>query len=82
MLLHTVRAERPDTRSKTPQGQQKRGKRGTKRKRGRELTIVVVVFHIITIVGESSQKLNKNGKTFSSVCGFYLVVISKNHIRF
>jgi hypothetical protein len=33
----------------------------------------------MTIVGESSQKLNKNekGKTFSSRCGFYLA-ISKN----
>jgi hypothetical protein len=30
----------------------------------------------MTIVGESSQKLNKKGKTFSR-CGFYLE-ISKN----
>jgi hypothetical protein len=31
----------------------------------------------MTIVGESSQKLNRKGKTFSSRCGFYLA-ISKN----
>jgi hypothetical protein len=42
-----------------------KGKRGTKKgKRGREPTILIDVFHIMTIVGESSQKLNKNGKTF------------------
>jgi hypothetical protein len=45
--------------------------------RGRELTIVIVFFHITTIVGESSQKLNKIGKTFSSRCGVYLA-ISRN----
>jgi len=55
-----------------------KGKRGTEKgKRGRELTIVIVVFHITTIVGESSQKLNKIGKTFSSRCGVYLA-ISRN----
>jgi hypothetical protein len=32
---------------------------------------------IMTILGESYQKLNENEKTFSSSCGFYLV-ISKN----
>jgi hypothetical protein len=30
-----------------------------KGKRGRELRIVIVFFHMKTIVGESSQKLNK-----------------------
>jgi hypothetical protein len=42
--------------------------RPAKGKRGREPTIVIVFFHITTIVGESSQKLNKIGKTFSSRC--------------
>jgi hypothetical protein len=52
-------------------------KKGTKK--GREPTIVIVVFHIMTIVGESSQnKVNKNGKTFSSRRRFHLVTISKN----
>jgi hypothetical protein len=40
-----------------------------KGKRGREPTIVIVFFHRTTIDGESSQKLNKIGKTFSSRCG-------------
>jgi hypothetical protein len=31
-------------------------------------------FSITTIVGESSQKLNKIGKTFSSRCGVYLAI--------
>jgi hypothetical protein len=40
-----------------------KGKRGTKKgKGGREPTIVIVFFQIMTIVGESSQKLNKKGK--------------------
>jgi hypothetical protein len=53
-------------------------KKGTRKgKRGRELTIVIVFFHITTIVRESSQKLNKIGKTFSSRCGVYLA-ISRN----
>jgi hypothetical protein len=43
---------------KTPQNQQKE-------KRGRESTIVLVFFHILTIVGESLQKISKNGETFS-----------------
>jgi hypothetical protein len=30
-----------------------------------------------TIVGESSQKLNKIGKTFSSRCGVYLAISRK-----
>jgi hypothetical protein len=55
----------------------KRQKGNRKGKRGREPTIVIVFFQIMTIVGESSQKLNKKGKTFSSRCGFYLA-ISKN----
>jgi hypothetical protein len=55
-----------------------KGKRGNKKgKRGREPTIVIVFFHRTTFDGESSQKLNQIGKTFSSRCGFYLV-ISKN----
>jgi hypothetical protein len=39
--------------------------------------MVIVVFQIMTIVGESSQKLNEIGTTFLSRCGFYLA-ISKN----
>jgi hypothetical protein len=55
-----------------------KGQRGNKKgKRGREPTIVIVFFHRTTFDGESSQKLNQIGKTFSSRCGFYLV-ISKN----
>jgi hypothetical protein len=55
-----------------------KGKRGNKKgKRGREPTIVIVFFHRTTIDGESSQKLNKNGKTFSSRCGVYLLAISR-----
>jgi hypothetical protein len=50
-----------------------KGKRGNKKgKRGREPTIVIVFFRRTTIDGESSQKLNKIGKTFSSRCGVYL----------
>jgi hypothetical protein len=37
----------------------------------KEPTIVIVVFQIMTIVGESSQKLSKIGETFSSGCGVY-----------
>jgi hypothetical protein len=55
----------------------KREQGNRKGKRGRELTIVIVFFHITTIVGESSQKLNKISKTFSSRCGVYLA-ISRN----
>jgi hypothetical protein len=59
---------------KTSKRQKGRNKKG---KGGREPTIVIVVFQIMTIAGESSQKINKKGKTFSSRCGFYLE-ISKN----
>jgi hypothetical protein len=55
----------------------KRQKGNKKGKGGREPTIFTVVFQIMTIVGESSQKLNEKGKTLSSRCGFYLT-ISKN----
>jgi hypothetical protein len=48
-----------------------------KGKRGREPTIVIVFFHRTTIDGESSQKLNKMGKTFSSRCGVYLAISRK-----
>jgi hypothetical protein len=51
----------------------KRQKGNKKGKGGGEPTIVIVVFQIMTIVGESSQKLNKKGKTFSR-CGFYLEI--------
>jgi hypothetical protein len=55
-----------------------KGKRGTEKEKGEENPLIVIVFfQIMTIVGESSQKLNKKGKTFSSRCGFYLA-ISKN----
>jgi len=38
-----------------------KGKRGNKKgERGREPTIVIVFFHITTVVGERSQKLKKN----------------------
>jgi hypothetical protein len=48
-----------------------KGKRGNKKgKRGREPTIVIVFFHITTIVGESSQKLNKISKTFRQDVAF------------
>jgi hypothetical protein len=56
----------------------KRQKGNRKGKRGREPTIVIVFFHRTTIDGESSQKLNKNGKTFSSRCGVYLRVSRKD----
>jgi hypothetical protein len=62
---------------KTPQDQQKRQKGNKKGKGGRDPTIVIVVFQIMTIVGESSQNLYKKGTTFSSRCGFYLA-ISRN----
>jgi hypothetical protein len=51
--------------SKTPQDRQNAKGEQQKGKRGEEPTIVIVVFHIMTIVGESSQKLSKNGKAFS-----------------
>jgi hypothetical protein len=55
-----------------------KGKRGnTKGERGREPTIVFV-FSISTIVGESSQKLNKIGNTFSSRCGVYSAISRKD----
>jgi hypothetical protein len=55
-------------------------KRGNKKgKRGREPTIVIVFFHrTTTIDGESSQKLNKIGKTFSSRCGVCLAISRKD----
>jgi hypothetical protein len=56
---------------KTSQNQQKEKGETKKGKRGREPTIVIIFFHITTIFGESSQKLNKIGKTFSSKCGVY-----------
>jgi hypothetical protein len=62
--------------SKTPQNQQKE-KGGKKGERGREPTIVIVFFHRTTIDGESSQKLNKIGKTFLSRCGVYLAISRK-----
>jgi hypothetical protein len=40
----------------TPQDQQK-VKGETKKEKGREPAIVIAVFHIMTTVGESSQKL-------------------------
>jgi hypothetical protein len=56
-----------------------KGKRGNKKgKRGREPTIVIVFFHRTTIDRESSQNLNKIGKTFSSRCGVYLAISRKN----
>jgi hypothetical protein len=64
---------------KALQNQEAKGKRGNKKgRRGREPTIVIVVFHITTIVGESSQKSNKIGKTFSSRCGIYLAIPRKD----
>jgi hypothetical protein len=56
----------------------KRRKGNRKGKRGREPTIVIVFFHRTTIDGESSQKLNKISKTFSSRCGVYLRVSRKD----
>jgi hypothetical protein len=56
-----------------------KGKRGNKKgKWGSEPTIVIVFFQRTTIVGESSQKLNKIGKTFSSRCGVYLAIPRKD----
>jgi hypothetical protein len=56
-----------------------KGKRGNKKgKRGREPTIVIVFFHRTTIDRESSQKLNKIGKTFSSRCGACLAISRKD----
>jgi hypothetical protein len=56
-----------------------KGKRGNKKgKRGREPTIVIAFFHRTTIDGQSSQKLNKIGKTFSSRCGIYLAISRKD----
>jgi hypothetical protein len=56
----------------------KRKKGKQKRNRGREPAIVIVFFHITTIDGESSQKSNKIGKTFSSRCGVYLAISRKD----
>jgi hypothetical protein len=36
------------------------------------IVIVIVLFHITTIVGESSQKFSVIGETFLSRCGVYL----------
>jgi hypothetical protein len=55
----------------------KRKKGKQKGKRGREPTIVIVFFHIMTIVGESLQKIRKNRETFSSRSGIYLVIYKK-----
>jgi hypothetical protein len=56
-----------------------KGRRGNKKaKREREPTIVIAIFHRATIDGESSQKLNKIGKTFSSRCGVYLAISRKD----
>jgi hypothetical protein len=64
--------------SKTPQNQQKEKGETKKEKGGREPTIVIFFFHRTTIDGESSQKLNKIGKTFSSRCGVYLAISRKD----
>jgi hypothetical protein len=64
--------------SKTPQKQQKEKGETKKEKGGREPTIVIVFFHRTTIDGESSQKLNEIGKTFSSRCGVYLAISRKD----
>jgi hypothetical protein len=56
----------------------KRQKGNRKGKSGREPTIVIVFFHRTTIGGESSQKLNKNANTFSSICGVYLGISRKD----
>jgi hypothetical protein len=50
---------------KTTEDRQKGGNK--KGKSGKEPTIVIVVFHIMKILGESSQKSNENlkVKTFS-----------------
>jgi hypothetical protein len=58
--------------------QQQDTSKPAKGKRGREPTIVIVFFHRTTIDGESSQKLNKIGKTFSSRCGVYLAISRKD----
>jgi hypothetical protein len=47
-------------------------------KRGRKPTIVIVVSHITTISGESSQKLSVTGERFSSRCGVYLAISRKD----
>jgi hypothetical protein len=64
--------------SKTPHDQQKAKGEQKKGKGGREPTIVIVVCQIMTIVEESSQKLNKIGKTSSSRCGVYLAISRKD----
>jgi hypothetical protein len=52
--------------------------RPAKGQRGREPTIVIVVFHMMTIVGENSrQKLKQRRKNIFVKMGFYLA-ISKN----
>jgi hypothetical protein len=56
--------------SKTPQNQQKG-------KRGREPTIIIAFFHIMTIVGEGLQTISKNGETFSSRRGIYFSDVQK-----
>jgi hypothetical protein len=63
-----VETTTPERHLKT--SKRKKGKK--KGKRRREPTIVIVFFHRTTIDGETSQKLNKNGKIFSSRCGVYL----------
>jgi hypothetical protein len=78
--FHTTLALGPDDYAlqDTPSKPAK-GKRGNKKgKRGREPTIVIVFFHGTTFDGESSQKLNKVGKTFSSRCGVYLAISRKD----
>jgi hypothetical protein len=60
---------RNELQSKTPRNQQKEEGETKKGKRGRELTIVIVFFHITTIVGESSQKL-KSAKHFRQDVAF------------
>jgi hypothetical protein len=47
---------------KTPQDRQKRQKGNKKGKRGEnQLRVFIVIFQIMAIVGESSQKYNKKG---------------------
>jgi hypothetical protein len=60
-----------------PQNQQKRKKGNKKGERGREPTIAIVVLQIMTIVGESSQKLSKITEMFSSRYGVYFVISKK-----
>jgi hypothetical protein len=68
--VHSILTARHLKTSKRKKGEQKR-------KKGKRTTNSYCLFHR-TIDGESSQKLNKISKTFSSRCGVYLTISRKD----